>query len=150
MQCLPASERDCLEPAVHRVPFAPYDKMVASNLSYGIKHGPKFLLNRLPRLMSVLTICLCITFTLTWLLFRAQLLNVMPSNPTKAQRPASWSVAPKRLIVFGDSWSDNGQYPFEPPSQGHAPHREEAQGKAWTDWLCLMVCDDTCISRRES
>lgn len=31
----------------------------------------------------------------------------------------------QRLVVFGDSWSDN--------------EAEERQGKAWTDWLCSMV-----------
>ncbi|KAJ5908806.1 hypothetical protein N7495_001488 [Penicillium taxi] len=30
----------------------------------------------------------------------------------------------RRLVVFGDSWSDN--------------EKEEMQGKSWTDWLCLM------------
>ncbi|KAJ5669990.1 uncharacterized protein N7477_005353 [Penicillium maclennaniae] len=31
----------------------------------------------------------------------------------------------QRLVVFGDSWSDN--------------ETEELQGKAWTDWLCGMI-----------
>jgi hypothetical protein len=32
----------------------------------------------------------------------------------------------KRLVVFGDSWSDSAS-------------REEAQGPLWTEWLCSMV-----------
>lgn len=63
----------------------------------------------------------------------------MYSKAFKAERHSSWNDAPRRLIVFGDSWSDNGLYPVDPPSQGQDLIRDEARGKAWTDWVCLLV-----------
>lgn len=50
-----------------------------------------------------------------------------------------WNDSPRRLIVFGDSWSDNGRYPIDPPAREQLPIRDDAQGKVWTDWLCSSV-----------
>ena len=56
-------------------------------------------------------------------------------GPTAFQSPES----PQRLIVFGDSWSDNGRYPVNAPSQDQVIARDAQQGQVWTDWLCVMV-----------
>lgn len=50
-----------------------------------------------------------------------------------------WKQPPRRLIVFGDSWSDNGQYLIDQPTEALLPSRDEAQGPVWTEWLCLFV-----------
>ena len=55
--------------------------------------------------------------------------------------PNVWNKSPRRLIVFGDSWSDNGEYPVDPPSKALLPSRDPAQGNVWTEWLCMGVSD---------
>lgn len=45
----------------------------------------------------------------------------------------------KRLIVFGDSWSDNGQRPAVDRQAQQTEPRVGAQGQVWTDWLCAAV-----------
>lgn len=68
------------------------------------------------------------------------LLSSWARGPTAFQ---SWE-SPQRLIVFGDSWSDNGRYPIDPPSQDQVISRDAQQGQVWTDWLCAMV-STSCI-----
>lgn len=65
--------------------------------------------------------------------------RLLPVISDKTQIKLHWDDSPRRLIVFGDSWSDNGQYPINPPPPEQAPARDEAQGKVWTDWLCSSV-----------
>ena len=55
------------------------------------------------------------------------------------QHKLSADSHPRRLIVFGDSWSDNRQYPIDPPPSQELPSWKEAQGKVWTEWLCSAV-----------
>ena len=70
---------------------------------------------------------------------RTNLEQLLPSMSVKTAIKLHWNDSPRRLIVFGDSWSDNGQYPIDPPPREQVPTRDDAQGKAWTDWLCLSV-----------
>ena len=70
--------------------------------------------------------------------------RLLPSTSHKTQVKLQWDDSPRRLIVFGDSWSDNGQYPINPPPPEQAPARDEAQGKVWTDWLCSSVGPSVC------
>lgn len=71
---------------------------------------------------------------------------VLPTLGVKNEVRNAWSKSPRRLIVFGDSWSDNGHYPIAPPSKEMSPTIEPAQGKVWTEWLCAAVC---CARLRE-
>ena len=64
---------------------------------------------------------------------------MLPSFGVKNEFQNAWSKSPRRLIVFGDSWSDNGEYPIDPPSKDLLPLRDDAQGKVWTEWLCQAV-----------
>lgn len=61
------------------------------------------------------------------ILFSVRLLwmssDYMPISP--GHDPA-FQVTEKRLVVFGDSWSDSAS-------------RDEEQGPLWTEWLCSMV-----------
>lgn len=70
---------------------------------------------------------------------KTKLEQLLPSISVKTQTKLHWNDSPRRLIVFGDSWSDNGQYPINPPPREQAPIRDDAQGKIWTDWLCSSV-----------
>lgn len=64
---------------------------------------------------------------------------VLPSFSVKNELKNAWSKSPRRLIVFGDSWSDNGEYPIDPPSKELSPPKDLAQGKVWTEWLCTAI-----------
>lgn len=89
------------------------------------------------RLIAILGLSLCSILYLVWFLPRALKL--------KNELPNIWNKSPRRLIVFGDSWSDNGEYPVDPPSKALLPSRDPAQGKVWTEWLCMDVSDMDCL-----
>lgn len=92
----------------------------------GFKHNPiKFL----TRSHSAIAVCICSFVYLAWYL---------PSVNVKHELRSARD-APRRLIVFGDSWSDNVQYPVELPAKKLVPIKEEAQGPVWTEWLCLAA-----------
>ena len=65
--------------------------------------------------------------------------RLFPGIAVKTEIKLHWNNSPRRLIVFGDSWSDNGDYPIDPPLREQMPIRDDAQGKIWTDWLCSSV-----------
>ena len=48
-------------------------------------------------------------------------------------------AGPNRLVVFGDSWSDNGEYLVEDPLfHSYRPNHVE-QGPSWPEWVCKTV-----------
>lgn len=111
-----------------------------------ILHSPRILLTRFAGLTVVAVVSLCSIAYLTWFLPPSLLkseLQYFISTPLRnistAGKGQLSAVLPKRLIVFGDSWSDNGQYPIDPPPRDQCPEWEQARGKVWTDWLCLEV-----------
>ncbi|KAI4203303.1 MAG: hypothetical protein LQ350_002000 [Teloschistes chrysophthalmus] len=92
-----------------------------------VRHNPIRILARSP---SAFAVCVCSILYLFWYL---------PTANVKHELKSAWSDAPRRLIVFGDSWSDNGRYPIEVPPKTLVPVKEEAQGLVWTEWLCLAI-----------
>ena len=84
------------------------------------------------RFTAIVAVCMCSVLYLAY---------ILPGLSVKHELKNVWSKSPRRLIVFGDSWSDNGEYPIDPPSKDLMPSREDAQGKVWTEWLCKSVCD---------
>lgn len=50
-----------------------------------------------------------------------------PSIHVGYERRRARIHAPRRLVVFGDSWSDNGKYPIDSPRKRLLPVKEEAQ-----------------------
>ena len=94
----------------------------------GFKHNPVRLFTRSS---GVVAVCICSILYLAWYL---------PTLSVKTELTNAWSEAPRRLIVFGDSWSDDGKYPIDPPPRTLRPLRSEAQGQVWTEWLCLAAC----------
>ena len=115
----------------------------------GHHKGNARLLTRWTGLTAILAISICSTVYLTWFLpgfsVKTGLERLIPTNDAKTESSAKtevdihWDQSPRRLIVFGDSWSDNGQYPVDPPPKELMPVREEARGKVWTEWLCVAV-----------
>lgn len=91
----------------------------------GLKHHKLF-----SRFALIVGFGLCGILYLAWELPSLEL-------PQRVQN--LWKQPPRRLIVFGDSWSDNGQYLIDQPTEALLPSREEAQGRVWTEWLCLFI-----------
>ncbi|KAJ5868332.1 hypothetical protein N7534_002885 [Penicillium rubens] len=60
--------------------------------------------------------------TTAWFLTSRSFSDIVPLAPNPFQVANTFD---QRLVVFGDSWSDN---------QPNSP-----QGKIWTDWLCSMT-----------
>ena len=65
--------------------------------------------------------------------------RLLSSVSFKTNGTPHWNDSPRRLIVFGDSWSDNGQYPINAPSREQFAIPDDAQGRVWTNWLCSSV-----------
>ncbi|KAJ5101662.1 hypothetical protein NUU61_003884 [Penicillium alfredii] len=66
--------------------------------------------------------CTIFSFTWLWLLSSQEFGEIVPLTPERFQTPNPFK---QRLVVFGDSWSDNDT--------------ENLPGKVWTDWLCSMM-----------
>ena len=109
------------------------------------KGNSKFL-TRSTGFTAILAIGICSIVYLTWFLpgfsVKTGLERFIPIGSAKTEigiEEIYWDESPRRLIVFGDSWSDNGQYPIDPPPKDLMPVRDEARGKVWTEWLCAAV-----------
>ncbi|KAL8839792.1 MAG: hypothetical protein Q9170_001603 [Blastenia crenularia] len=102
----------------------------------GFKHNP---IKLLTRSHGALVVCFCSILYLAWYL---------PSVNLRHELTSAWSDAPRRLIVFGDSWSDNGKYPIDLPPKNLLPIKEEIQGPVWTEWLCLAAMVDGSVLNR--
>ena len=101
-------------------------------------------LTRPKGLTTIVAISLCSVLYLVWLLPRLPIRSgfIRPSllfstNTTENKIPPN--THPRRLIVFGDSWSDDRQYHIDPPLANDIPDWKEQQGKVWTEWLCFAV-----------
>jgi hypothetical protein len=47
---------------------------------------------------------------------------------------------PRRLIVLGDFWADNGKYLTNPLEGEKRIPKDPVLGLGWTSWLCKEVC----------
>ncbi|KAI4185311.1 MAG: hypothetical protein L6R41_004198 [Letrouitia leprolyta] len=101
--------------------------VVSSSSILGFKHNP---IKLLTRSHGAIAVCLCSFIYLAWYL---------PSVNVRHELRSAWSDAPRRLIAFGDSWSDNLQYPVDVPAKKLIPVKEDTQGPVWTEWLCLAI-----------
>ncbi|KAF2796816.1 hypothetical protein K505DRAFT_155678 [Melanomma pulvis-pyrius CBS 109.77] len=55
---------------------------------------------------------------------------------------SSTSSGSHRLVVFGDDWSDNGEYRVSPPPKSTTRNRDPDRGDMWTEALCKeLACD---------
>ncbi len=69
----------------------------------------------------------------------ASTLLVNSSTRPQDQAPFQWKERPKRLIVFGDSASDNGRYLVDPPPENQVFAQDMTQGQVWSERLCAVV-----------
>lgn len=74
------------------------------------------------RFYGLVAVAACTILYSAWFLTSRNLGDIVPLAPGQFRTAASFD---HRLVVFGDSWSDN--------------ETEEGQGRVWTDWLCGMV-----------
>ena len=113
----------------------------------GHHKGNSRLLTRSTGFTAILAIGICSIVYLTYFLpgfsVKTQLERFIPTGSTKTEIKTEveihWDDSPRRVIIFGDSWSDNRQYPIDPPPKELMPVRDEARGKVWTEWLCAAV-----------
>ena len=112
-----------------------------------IYRNPRGPLTRSIGFQAIVVVCLCSIAYFTYFLpdsaSRGNLQVVLPvsthSSRLRGQGTFRWKNGPKRLVAFGNSWSDNGQYPIDPPPEDQVIARDTAQGRVWTDWLCAAV-----------
>ncbi|KAF1977653.1 hypothetical protein BU23DRAFT_270772 [Bimuria novae-zelandiae CBS 107.79] len=53
-----------------------------------------------------------------------------------------WKNSPRRIVVFGDDWSDTGEYRIASPPKRSTRDRNGAQGNVWVETLCKeLTCD---------
>ena len=74
------------------------------------------------RFHAVCVVAACTILYSAWFLTSRALGNIEPLASESFQTASSFD---RRLVVFGDSWSDN--------------ETRERKGRVWTDWLCSMV-----------
>ncbi|KAF2116912.1 hypothetical protein BDV96DRAFT_598743 [Lophiotrema nucula] len=68
---------------------------------------------------------------------------VRPSLHIQTRIQKVWQGSPRRLVVFGDDWSDTCTYRVSPPPKSTIRHRDPDQGELWTEALCEeLLCDD--------
>ena len=98
-------------------------------------------------LLSFLAVCipssLYIAYSLPKQSAKPNLHNILSTQDGEnSPKPAfEWKPGPKRLVVFGDSWSDNGKHPVNAPGDDQALSKSEDQGRSWTEWFCQEVCN---------
>ncbi|KAJ5627358.1 hypothetical protein N7528_004785 [Penicillium herquei] len=73
------------------------------------------------RFYALCAIAACTILYSAWFLTSHNYGDIVPLRSGQFQTAEQFD---QRLVVFGDSWSDN--------------ETEESQGKVWTDWLCEM------------
>lgn len=75
------------------------------------------------RFYALCAVAACTILYSAWFLTSRTYGDIVPAVAEQFQTASSFG---QRLVVFGDSWSDNET-------------GEEMQGRVWTDWLCSMV-----------
>ncbi|OKP14002.1 hypothetical protein PENSUB_271 [Penicillium subrubescens] len=73
------------------------------------------------RFYALCAVAACTILYSAWFLTSRSLGDIVPLASEQFRTASSFD---QRLVVFGDSWSDN--------------ETEEEQGRVWTDWLCGM------------
>jgi len=67
---------------------------------------------------------------------------IYPSLHVTSRITKAWTGSSRRIVVFGDSFSDTAVYVVDPPDEGSKLVRDPAEGYRWTEVLCQeFVCD---------
>ncbi|KAH7116737.1 hypothetical protein B0J11DRAFT_99673 [Dendryphion nanum] len=87
----------------------------------------------LTRLHTCIAATIIVILYLTW--FR-------PSLQLQENIQKVWRGNSLRVVVFGDDWSDVGEYRVSPPPSSLARDRDPDRGEMWTEALCKKLkCD---------
>lgn len=63
--------------------------------------------------------------------------------------PSSSRGIVHRVVVFGDDWSDTGNYRVSPPSRASVAARDPDRGSLWTETLCKEASQETQTKRNQ-
>ena len=85
------------------------------------------------RFYALCAVAACTILSFAWFLTSRDLSDIVPLASEKFQTAHEFD---RRLVVFGDSWSDN--------------KTEKLQGPVWTDLLCSMVWNAPSVGMRMS
>jgi hypothetical protein len=67
---------------------------------------------------------------------------IYPSLHVQSRLAKAWIGSARRIVVFGDSFSDTQSYLIDAPESSQRPIRDQAEGRRWTEVLCEeFVCD---------
>ncbi|ORY06240.1 hypothetical protein BCR34DRAFT_590673 [Clohesyomyces aquaticus] len=67
---------------------------------------------------------------------------ILPSSRLPIRIQKAWKGTSHRLVVFGDDWSDTGEYRVSPPPKSTIEKKDPDRGDIWTQVLCReVVCD---------
>ena len=127
------------------------------SVCYRILHKPRSPLTRSIGFVAAAIALVClssIAYLIYWLPSSSSgsdVQAILPISLADSRQRSSarfhWIEGPRRLVAFGDSWSDNGQYPIDPPPEDQVFARDALQGQIWTDWLCAAVGRYTYLRR---
>jgi hypothetical protein len=90
-------------------------------------------LRLLTRVHAIAAFVICSLLYFAW---------IYPSLHVTSRIAKAWTGSSRRIIVFGDSFSDTGSY-VVPISEELRHSRDPAEGKKWTEILCEEVCEDS-------
>ncbi|KAF2740926.1 hypothetical protein EJ04DRAFT_558311 [Polyplosphaeria fusca] len=67
---------------------------------------------------------------------------LLPSLHMRARVQEAWHGSSRRIVVFGDDWSDTGVRPVSAPLKSRRRDRDPDRGKLWVEALCEeLACD---------
>ncbi|KAF2654084.1 hypothetical protein K491DRAFT_601560 [Lophiostoma macrostomum CBS 122681] len=76
------------------------------------------------------------------ILFIAYFSWFQPSVEFQTRLQKVWKDHSHRVVVFGDDWSDVGEYRMAPPPKSTIRDKDPDRGGLWTETLCKeLVCD---------
>lgn len=78
----------------------------------------------------------CVATTLALILYFGWL---RPLEITQDSIQRVWKGTAHRVVVFGDDWSDTGDYRVAPPPKQTTRDRDPSQGALWVEALCEEV-----------
>lgn len=64
---------------------------------------------------------------------------MQPSLHIRTRIEKVWKGSSRRVVVFGDDWSDTGEYRMAAPPKSTIRDRDSDRGKVWTEALCKEV-----------
>jgi hypothetical protein len=90
----------------------------------------------LTRVYLVAALVICTLLYFAW---------IYPTLHVQSRINKALTGSSRRIIVFGDSFSDTGSYAIPAPPNELRPARNPAEGRRWTEVLCEEVLLFPCL-----